>query len=64
MVRMDVQLLRSAMVPEGHEAFIIAYNLSILSFGMSKLEMQNSLRAAVSEIISDLANEILKAQGN
>ncbi len=64
MVRMDVELWRSAMVPEGHRALILAYNVSILAFDMSKLEMQENLRTQVSEVVSDLANEILKAQGN
>jgi hypothetical protein len=32
--------------------------------GYRKAEMQELLRTSVSEIVSDLANEILKARGN
>ena len=62
-VAMQFKLWRVAQVPEGHPALIIAYENGVFLVG-SKSEMQEDLRTSVSEFVSDLANEILKAQGN
>jgi hypothetical protein len=61
---LSLELWRFAKPPEGHSALIIAYDQSALLAGYGKTEMQDRLRNAVSEFVSDLANEILKAQGN
>ena len=63
-VALDVELWRFTLVPEGHTARITAYEQSVLLTGFTKSRMQDNLRTSVSEIVSDLANEILKAQGN
>ena len=60
---LELELKRFAKAPEGHLTFIMAYEAPFLLFGGTKSEMQEDLRAKVSEIVSDLANEILKAQG-
>ena len=64
LVALRVELWRWARVPEGHAALVIAYRKSFLLTGYTKSRMQGELRTTVSEIISDLANEILKARGN
>ena len=61
-VVLDVNLWLSTRVPEGHAALITAYMRNGLISG-SKSWIQENLRTEVSEIVSDLANEILKAQG-
>ena len=58
-----VELWRFVQAPEGHAALIIAYRDSYLLTGGTKAGMQETLRTKVSEFVSDLANEILKAQG-
>ncbi len=62
-VVLRVHLWRFARAPEGHSALIIAYENGTLLSGYTKSEMQENLRASVSKFVSDLANEILKAQG-
>ena len=62
-VVLDINLWRSTRVPEGHAALITAYRKNGLISG-SKSWIQENLRTSVSEIVSDLANEILKARGN
>lgn len=63
-VTIDLDLSRSVTAPEGHSGFIIAYENAGLFIGYTKPEMQEALRNIISEIVSDLANEILKARGN
>jgi hypothetical protein len=63
-VRLDVSLRRTSRAPEGHPVIIDAYKNGELLSSDTKPGMQEGLRAAVSEIVSDLANEILKARGN
>ena len=63
MAVLKVELWRFAPVPEGHAALIISYRDATFLTGYSKREMQETLRTQISEIVSDLANEILKAQG-
>lgn len=61
----DAQLLRLGRVPEGHTAAIVAYQAGpLLRTGIPKPEMQARLRDYVSEVVTDLANEILKARGH
>ena len=61
---LTLELWRFAEVPEGHAALITAYRMSFLWVGQPKSGMQENLRTKVSEFVSDLANEILKARGN
>jgi hypothetical protein len=61
---LELTLWRVAQLLEGHPALITAYKNGILLTGYSKSNMQEELRTSVSEYVSDLANEILKAQGN
>ncbi len=63
-VTMRLELWRFVKVSEGHLALVIAYEAGFLVTGYTKAAMQEHLRTKVSEIVSDLANEILKAQGN
>ncbi len=63
LVALEVDLVRWVLTPEGHYALAIAYEKSVLFSGLSKPETQEYLRDTVSEFVSDLANEILKAQG-
>lgn len=63
-VTMRLQLVRYEKVFQGHSAIILVYDKSYLLTGHSKSEMQERLRAQVSETVSDLANEILKARGH
>ena len=62
-VTMHLEMWRFAKVPEGHEALITAYEADVILIG-NKAGMQERLRTEVSETVSDLANEILKARGN
>jgi hypothetical protein len=62
-VVLNVNLWRFTRVPEGHAALITAYRKNGLISG-SKSWIQENLRTTVSVIVSDLANEILKARGN
>ena len=62
-VKMHLEMWRFAKVPEGHEALITAYGAVFMLIG-NKAGMQERLRTIVSEFVSKLANEILKAQGN
>jgi hypothetical protein len=61
-VQMHLEMWRFAKVPEGHEALTTAYETAVLLVG-NKDGMQERLRTEVSEIVSNLANEILKARG-
>ena len=63
-VVLRVNLYRFVEAPEGHLARINAYENGHLFSGVTKAEMQERLRTKVSEFVSDLANEILKARGN
>jgi hypothetical protein len=63
-VALNVELWRFEQAPEGHITLIVAWMNSKIITGGTKAGMQESLRAQVSELVSDLANEILKAQGN
>jgi hypothetical protein len=63
-VRLDFQLYRFAEVTEGYIVAVPAYENGSLHIRSVKAEMQKVLRSKVSEFTSDLANEILKAQGN
>ncbi len=63
MATLNVDLERFALVPEGHVAKTVAYHHGGLLF-VVKAKMQAQLRTWVSQIVSDLANEILKARGN
>lgn len=57
-----VDLFRFVHLPEGYFGRVTSYdNVDLLAYPES--EMQERLYNSVSEIISDLANEILKAQG-
>ncbi len=58
---LDVSLFRYAGAPEGHTAKITAYGTTMLQSGYSKPDMQAQLRDSVSEAVTELANEILKA---
>lgn len=60
---LDVNMARFIQAPEGHAAAIWAYKLGALVGGASKTESQENIRAAVSQIVGDLASEILKARG-
>ena len=62
-VVLDLELWRTGLVPEGHVALITAYRKNGLISG-SKSWIQENLRTSVTEIVSDVANEILKARGN
>ncbi len=61
---MNVELFRVAEVLEGHRALVFAYQRAILISGHTKSETQEQIRTTVSEIVSDIANKILKARGN
>jgi hypothetical protein len=63
-VHTNVDLYRLTQAPEGHETLAAAYRQYVPLAGATKLETQEETRASVSEVVSDLANEILKAQGN
>ncbi len=63
-VNLDVQLTRAINAPEGHIAVVEVYRRAELLYGYNKPQTQEALRSSVSEIVSDLANEILKARGN
>jgi hypothetical protein len=63
MAMVEVSLWRYAKVPEGHWAFVTAYTTTYLMLGSTKASTQETFHARVSEYVSDLANEILKAQG-
>ena len=63
-VMLQVALWRFAKVPEGHSALILTYDKGFLLLDDTKTATQDRLRTLVSEFVSDLANEILKAQGN
>jgi hypothetical protein len=59
--RLDLDLYRYAVVPEGHLALIWAYrSAGVGSF--RKTEMQEQLRSATSGATADLASAILKAR--
>ena len=60
-VKMHLEMWRFAKVPEGHEALITAYEADVILIG-NKAGMQERLRTEVSETVSDLASEILKAR--
>ena len=60
---LDVNMARFIPTPEGHLAAVWAYKLGALVGGASKAESQENLRTAVSQIVGDLADEILKARG-
>ena len=60
---LDVNMARFIQAPEGHAAAIWAYKLGALVGGASKAESQENIRAAVSQIVGDLASEVLKARG-
>ena len=62
-VAMHLEMWRFAKIPEGHEALTTAYETGVLLIG-NKDGMQERLRTQISEFVSDLANENLKAQGN
>jgi len=64
MTTVDVNVARFIRAPEGHLVAVWAYKLGALVGGASKPKSQENLRAAVSQIVSDLANEIRKARGN
>ena len=64
MAMVEVTLWRYAKVPEGHWGNVTAYTKGYLMIRDTKALMQESFRTKVSEFVSDLANEILKAQGN
>lgn len=63
-VAMDLQMFRYAELRDGRYAVLIAYEDSGIWYNHTKASMQEALRSQVSEFVSDLANEILKAQGN
>jgi hypothetical protein len=64
MTTVDVNVARFIRAPEGHLVAVWAYKLGALVGGASKPKSQENLRAAVSQIVGDLANEIQKARGN
>jgi hypothetical protein len=59
---LDVSLFRYANAPEGHVAKITAYGSTLLQSGFTKPDMQVQLRNSVSEAVTEIANEILKAR--
>jgi len=61
-VKMHLEMWHFAKVPEGHEALITAYGAVVMLIG-NKAGMQERVRTTVSELVSDLANEILKVRG-
>lgn len=60
--RFDVELYRYTEVPEGHRALVSAFRDQFLGTHLTKSEMQNALRTLVTEMVSELANEIQKAR--
>ena len=61
-VSLGITLYRWALLAEGHTDRVTAYFSASVSTSR-KPEMQAQLRESVSEIVTDLANEILKARG-
>jgi hypothetical protein len=60
---LQIQLVRFTPMPEGHVAKVTAYEAQSISLTPNKPAMQDQLRSNVSEWITDMANEILKARG-
>jgi len=59
---LDVSLFRYVAAPEGHVAKISAYGSTLLQSGFAKPDMQAQLRNSVTEAVTEIANEILKAR--
>ena len=61
-ISLRVELARFAPMPEGHLALVTGY-FNGADVVWAKSELQERVRSRVSEIATDLANEILKARG-
>ncbi|WP_119462927.1 hypothetical protein [Rhodospirillaceae bacterium SYSU D60014] len=61
--RLSVRLYRYAETPEGHYAYVLAYDQGAV-MNQPKPDLQSVLREGISTVVTDIANEILKAQGH
>jgi hypothetical protein len=61
-ITIEIQLTRFALMPEGHYSAVLAYVGGGQMF-WEKADVMDRLRSRVSNVATDLANEILKAQG-
>lgn len=61
-VYLGIDVSRLALLSAGHLGLVLAYERRQLFAGAGKSEMEAHLLSEVSQIVSDLANEILKAR--
>lgn len=62
-VKVDIDVARLIPAPEGHLAAAWAYKSGAIVGGDSKAKSQENIQTAISQMISDLANEAMKARG-